>query len=167
MDYALAHSLRHNMDHIPRALIFYDVNCQYSKKLRDRLKGNKFISLPSEIELVPAIGAWHIHGHRQECLARYGANFIQGAGRVDGEIMETLWASLNVISPSARGMSTAHRQELLDYQMNDSNFLKMIHMSESHNIYIINSSLTCLRRPLFEATVWGSTTSICRSGGGI
>ena len=130
MDYALAHSLQHNMDHIQRTVIFYDINCQYMKKLRHRLKGNKFISIPQEMKLMPAIGAWHIHGHRQECLSRYGANFIPGVGRVDGEIMETLWASLNIISPSARGMSAAHRQELLDYQMNDSNFLKMIRMSE-------------------------------------
>ena len=111
-------------------LTFYDVNCQYTKKLHRRLKNNEFISLPSQVELVPAIGAWHIHGHRQQCLARYGANFILGAGCVDGEIMETLWALLNIISPSAHGMSAAHRQELLDYQMNDSNFLKMVRMSE-------------------------------------
>ncbi|KAI6000355.1 hypothetical protein F5J12DRAFT_784372 [Pisolithus orientalis] len=31
--------------------------------------------------------------------------------QVDGEIMETLWSSLNIISPSARGMATPHQQE--------------------------------------------------------
>ncbi|KAI5987344.1 hypothetical protein F5J12DRAFT_787094 [Pisolithus orientalis] len=51
---------------------------------------------------------------------------INCASQVDGEIMETLWSSLNIISPSAQGMATAHHQELLDFQMNDSNFLKMI-----------------------------------------
>ncbi|KAG9309372.1 hypothetical protein JVU11DRAFT_10609 [Chiua virens] len=118
------------MEHIQHVVIFYDVNCQYMKKLRHRLKDNTFISLPSAIELVLAISAWHIHGHQQECLAHYGANFIPGAGHVNGEIMETLWASLNIISSSAQGMSSAHWQELLDYQMNDSNFLKMICMCE-------------------------------------
>ncbi|KIK71939.1 hypothetical protein PAXRUDRAFT_22610 [Paxillus rubicundulus Ve08.2h10] len=29
---------------------------------------------------------------------------------------------------STRGMSSPHRQELLNFQMNDSNFMKMIHM---------------------------------------
>ncbi|KAG1875401.1 hypothetical protein DFJ58DRAFT_836039 [Suillus subalutaceus] len=38
------------------------------------------------------------------------------------------WANLNIISPSAQGMSTPHQQECLDYQMNDCNFMKMIHM---------------------------------------
>ena len=81
---------------------FYDVNCQYTKHLYQQLKDNSFISLSPNIQLVAAIGAWHIHGHWQECLAWYGSNFIPGAGHVDGEIMKTLWASLNVISPSAQ-----------------------------------------------------------------
>ncbi|KAG2143570.1 uncharacterized protein EDB93DRAFT_1105234 [Suillus bovinus] len=38
---------------------------------------------------------WHVHGHQDSCYVR-----------IDGEIMETLWASLNIISPSARGMGT-------------------------------------------------------------
>ncbi|KAI6149895.1 hypothetical protein BKA82DRAFT_4354000 [Pisolithus tinctorius] len=42
--------------------------------------------------------------------------------------METLWSSLNIISPSTRGMATPHWQEVLDFQMNDSNFLKMVRM---------------------------------------
>ena len=48
--------------------------------------------------------------------------------------METLWSSLNIISPSTRGMVTLHRQEMLDFQMNDSNFLKMVGMCEQNNI---------------------------------
>ena len=51
-------------------------------------------------------------------------------GNVDGEIMETLWLSLNIISPSTWGMAAPHWQEMLDFQMNDSNFLKMVHMCE-------------------------------------
>jgi len=45
--------------------------------------------------------------------------------------METLWSSLNIVSPSTWGMVTPHRQEMLDFQMNDSNFLKMVRMRES------------------------------------
>jgi len=77
----------------------------------------------------------HVHGHKAECFTRYAPNFISGVGCVNGEIMETLWSSLNIISPSAHGMATPHRQELLDFQMNDNNFLKMVRMREwYHNI---------------------------------
>ncbi|KIK80037.1 hypothetical protein PAXRUDRAFT_16006 [Paxillus rubicundulus Ve08.2h10] len=41
------------------------------------------------------------------------------------------WSILNIISPSAWGMSFPHQQELLDYQMNNSNFQKMIRMAGS------------------------------------
>ncbi|KAI6006503.1 hypothetical protein F5J12DRAFT_782792 [Pisolithus orientalis] len=62
-------------------------------------------------QICPGIGLWHVHGHCTECFAQYAPNFIVGAGQVDGEIMETLWSSLNIISPSARGMATPHQQE--------------------------------------------------------
>ena len=72
--------------------------------------------------------AWHVHSHKAKCFSQYAPNFIPGAGQVNGEIMETLWSSLNVVSPSAQGMATPYQQELLDFQMNDSNFLKMVQM---------------------------------------
>ncbi|KAN0105201.1 hypothetical protein V8E52_011274 [Russula decolorans] len=52
--------------------------------------------------------------------------FLKGAGHIDGEILETLWASFNKISPSARSMTLAHRQELYDDHMRDSNWKKLV-----------------------------------------
>ena len=128
MDYALCHAIHHRSDEQQMVLTFYDINCQYNKNLRWRLQENWFISLPDGILIQLGIGLWHIHGHQAECFARYVPNFIRGAGQVDGKVMETLWSSLNIISPSAHGMATPHQQELLDFQMNDSNFLKMVKM---------------------------------------
>ncbi|KAG1904482.1 uncharacterized protein F5891DRAFT_1183902 [Suillus fuscotomentosus] len=84
-----------------------------------------------QLTIIPGIGLWHVHGHQDSCYVRYASNFIEGIGQIDGEIMETLWAWLNLISPAARGMSSPHRKECLDYQMNDSNFCKMIHMKRT------------------------------------
>lgn len=130
MDYSLSHALNHNMAGIQKVVTFYDVNCQYIKHFRRRISSNSCLTIPTNISIIPSIGLWHVHGHQTECFARYSPGFIQGAGRVEGEIIETLWAILNVISGSARGMSAPHRQELLDFQMNDSNFQKMIRMGE-------------------------------------
>ena len=124
MDYVLVHAVQHGIQPQQRVVTFYDINCQYSKNLICWLEANNFISLPCRLSIQPSIGLWHVHGHKAECFTWYAPNFISGVGRVDGEIMETLWSSLNIISPSARGMATPHRQELLDFQMNDSNFLK-------------------------------------------
>ncbi|KAI6010808.1 hypothetical protein F5J12DRAFT_781791 [Pisolithus orientalis] len=56
---------------------------------------------------------------------------MQGAGWVDGEIIKTLWSLLNIASTSAWGMSSPHHQELLDFQISDCNFMKMICMVNS------------------------------------
>ncbi|KAG1884389.1 hypothetical protein F4604DRAFT_1677024 [Suillus subluteus] len=128
MDYMLCNALGHNMEGLHQAFTFYDVNCQYHKHLQWQVDESLHLTIPSGMEIIPGIGLWHVHGHQEKCFVQYTSNFIPGAARIDGEIMETLWASLNIISPSARGMSTPHRQECLDYQMNDCNFMKMIRM---------------------------------------
>lgn len=131
MDYSFANALKYNMGNISRVISFYDINCSYMKKLRSRVRNNRYIDISDQMEIIPGIGIWHVHGHRSECHSRYGPLFIPGTGWIDGEIIETLWSVLNVVSGSARGMSSPHRQELLDFQMNDSNFTKMIRMTNA------------------------------------
>ncbi|KAG1891922.1 uncharacterized protein F5891DRAFT_1197209 [Suillus fuscotomentosus] len=106
MDYALCNMLAHNTDSLCRALTFYDVNCQYNRHFKKRVEDSLHMDIPSDMDIVPGIGLWHVHGHQDKCFVRYASNFIPGAARIDGKIMETLWASLNIISPAARGMST-------------------------------------------------------------
>ncbi|KAG1854885.1 hypothetical protein F4604DRAFT_1685896 [Suillus subluteus] len=131
MDYALCEAARHNMEGISRAVTFYDINCQYNKYFRTWVDASRFLEMMQDLTIIPRIGLWHVHGHQDSCYVRYASNFIEGIGRIDGKIMETLWARLNLISPAARGMSSPHRQECLDYQMNDSNFCKMICMKRT------------------------------------
>ncbi|KAG2105107.1 uncharacterized protein F5147DRAFT_775427 [Suillus discolor] len=130
MDYALSQALNYRTDGISRAITFYDINCQYNKYLKDWITSSIYLSIPIGMDIIPGIGLWHVHGHQDSCYVRYASNFIYGTGRIDGEIMETLWAPLNIISPSARDMGTPHRKEVLDYQMNDCNFMKMIRITK-------------------------------------
>ena len=130
MDYSLAKALNYNMAGIRNVVTFYDINCAYMKKLRARVANNAYIQIRLEVEIIPGIGIWHVHGHRAECYSWYAPLFISGVGWIDGEVLETLWSLLNIVSGSTRGMTSSHRQELLDFQMNDSNFMKMIRMSQ-------------------------------------
>ncbi|KAI6027874.1 hypothetical protein BKA83DRAFT_4123754 [Pisolithus microcarpus] len=131
MDYSLAHALSYNMTGINNVLCFYDINCAYMKNLQRRVDSSDFLHIQPAMKITAGIGMWHVHGHKKECYARYSLLFIKGSGWVDGEIIETLWSTLNVVSASTRGMTSPHRQELLDFQMNDSNFMKMIRMADS------------------------------------
>ncbi|KAG2344999.1 hypothetical protein BDR05DRAFT_946973 [Suillus weaverae] len=131
MDYALCKASQHNMEGITRAITFYDINCQYNKHLQVQVDQSRFLEMAPELTIIPSIRLWHVHGHQDNCYVRYASNFIEGIGWIDREIMETLWARLNLISPAARGMSSPHCKECLDYQMNDSNFCKMIRMKRT------------------------------------
>jgi hypothetical protein len=104
----------------------YDIMCQYRVNFMARVAKSPDLSLPSSLELCTGIGLFHIHGHQDSCLPRYSPSFIPRAKQVDGEIIEILWAPLNNISRSLRGMSLAHRQEVLDVHMNHSNWKKLV-----------------------------------------
>jgi Kyakuja-Dileera-Zisupton transposase len=126
MDYSIFKALNYNMEGIKAALISYDVMCQWSVHVMERVNGSNYLKLPDNLELRLAIGLFHIHGHQDSCLARYSPSFIKGGRQIDGETIETLWAPLNEITRSTRGMSTSHRREVIDDHMNDSNWKKLI-----------------------------------------
>jgi hypothetical protein len=108
------------------ALVMYDIMCQYRVHLHERVEKSQGLSIPRDLRLQTGIGLFHIHGHQDTCLPRYSPSYIPGAKQVDGEIIETLWAPLNDISWSIRGMSLSHRQEVLDAHINHSNWKKMV-----------------------------------------
>jgi len=126
MDYLIFKALNFNMSGIKAALICYDVMCQWSVHMKDRVNGNRDLKIPDGLELRLGIGLFHIHRHQDSCLARYSPSFIEGGRQIDGKTIETLWAPLNEISRSTRGMSTSHRREVIDDHMNDSNWKKLI-----------------------------------------
>jgi len=89
--------------------------------MKDRVAGSRHLKIPDGLELRLGISLFHIHGHQDTCLARYSPSFIEGGRQIDGKTIEMLWAPLNEISRSTRGMSTSHRREVIDNHMNDSN----------------------------------------------
>jgi len=129
MDYTLCQSLSRLGD-IRTVIVLYDIMCQYWKNLNKRVAQSPYLHLDPDLVMHKGIGLFHVHGHRDECMPMFAPNFIPGAGKVDGEILETLWAPINKISSSIRAMTKAHRQEVLDDHMNDSNWKKLVGMGE-------------------------------------
>ena len=76
-----------------KAMLIYDIACQYFVHFHDRI-GHL---LPDGLAVDQAIGPFHVHGHKEECFYRFAFTFIPGAGVVAGEILESLWATLNSI----------------------------------------------------------------------
>jgi len=146
MDWSLCEAVATtNFGLIRELLHIYDINCQYCRHLMERIQRNPHLHIPDHIKLQHAIGLFHVHGHKDECLYRFATSYVPGAGIVDGEVMETLWAVLNSVSASTRTASLAHRTEILDDHMNDSNFKKLCHIGELFIVqicdYILNDDL--------------------------
>lgn len=123
MDFSLLMSiLRTHIDSEQGILLYYDIACQYIVHLLLRI-GHL---LPDGLQVDAAIGLFHVHAHKDECFFRFASTFIPGAGIVAGEILESLWSTLNLIAPSARTATLPHRAELLDDHATDSNHKKML-----------------------------------------
>jgi Kyakuja-Dileera-Zisupton transposase len=111
-----------NVDPRQGLLFIYDIVCQYIVHLHDRI-GHL---LPPNLEIDSAIGLFHVHGHKDTCFFRYATSFIPGAAVVAGEILESLWSTLNAVTPAMRTATLAHRAEIMDDHMTDSNHKKCL-----------------------------------------
>ena len=93
IDYALSEATQTtNMATIKEMALIYDVMCEYGVNLDDRFFRHVGLSLPDGLEIIKAIGLFHVHGHVDVCLHRYATTYIPNLGVIDGEILETLWS---------------------------------------------------------------------------
>jgi hypothetical protein len=143
IDYAICEALKYQTEGMPEVLIIYDICCQWVRNFGRRVDGSPYLSLPHSMKIIPAVGKFHLGAHIRSCFPLHSLNFVHGAGQQDGEILETLWSSLNKVSSSVRAMSKAHRHEVLDDYMRDSNWKKIVGIGER------SSSLNMLHLSIF------------------
>jgi Kyakuja-Dileera-Zisupton transposase len=132
MDYAACKAANYNVSDGYRTLpvlLIYDIACQWGIHFCERVEKSN-LSFGKFRELVLAVGKFHLGVHQKSCLWKYSLNFIIGAGQIDGEIMETLWATFNNFGSMTRSMTRAHRVEILNDHMHDVNHKKMVGMGE-------------------------------------
>lgn len=135
VDYSKTRALSYRTEGLPGALDIYDINCQYCKNFWARIKKRPDeLGLPENINedtLVFAVGSFHLSTHVPECFAQFSLHFVNEIGHIDGEILETLWAAFNNISPMCRPMTGSQRREIYDDFMRDSNWKKMVNIGWS------------------------------------
>jgi len=130
-----------NVDPDQGVMYYYDIMCQYWVYFMDRIG----YLLPSQLKIDRAIGLFHVHGHKEECFYRFASSFIPEAGVVAGEILESLWSRLNLITTATRTATVAHRAEVIDEHASDSNHKKMLGIGKLYesdspiHIHIIRS----------------------------
>jgi hypothetical protein len=138
MDYSICQGLGYKTSGLKGSLVIYDVACQWCILFEERVKKSKHLQLPEDLGYIAAVGKFHLAAHREGCFAHYSLNFVEGAGQQDGEVLETLWASMNKAAGSIRAMTLPHRQEMMDAHMQDSNWKKYCHIG---NVMTPDSSM--------------------------
>ncbi|KAF9548795.1 hypothetical protein CPC08DRAFT_593260, partial [Agrocybe pediades] len=127
IDYALLQAIQTTGLKSEQGLVFiYDIACQYTVHLIERISS----SLPPGLDIQTAIGMFHVHGHKDECFFRFAPSFIPGTAITSGEILESLWSTLNSISGALRTATLPHREEVLDDHACDSNHKKALGMAK-------------------------------------
>ena len=130
MDWTFLQALKMtNINEHQDVMIIYDIACQYIIHFYDCVRH----LLPMDQKIDAAIGLFHIHRHKDECVFQYATYFIPCTTVVAGEILESLWAILNQVTPAMQTATLAHPAEIMDDHMTDSNHRKMLGMGECNN----------------------------------
>ncbi|KAI6001112.1 hypothetical protein F5J12DRAFT_723802 [Pisolithus orientalis] len=89
-DYCICNALDYHSQSIQKALVIYDVGCQWSINFWSQVKSSCSLTLPHGLQIIPAVGKFHLAAHKLSCFPRYSLNFVKGTGHLDGEILKTL-----------------------------------------------------------------------------
>ena len=100
MDYSICQALKQFPGH-QQALIIYDICCQWIIHFRERVSESDFLEVSDSMEITGAVGKWHLAAHIAECFPKFTLNFVEGAGEVEGEILETLWSKMDEVAGMA------------------------------------------------------------------
>lgn len=125
MDYVFCQALK-QLQGIKEVILCYDIACQWTIHFLERVMASPSLSIPEKLKIWAAVGKFHLGAHIDECFPKFSLNFVKGAGQIDGEIIETLWWPIDKVAPITRAMTKAHRREVLDDMMYDSNWKKWI-----------------------------------------
>lgn len=141
MDYLFFSSLtRHSS---LRVVVSYDIACQWTRNLWQRLNVYGFPFDRSHINFLFLIPKFHLLAHQLYCQARYSFNLMKGVGCTDGEAVERGWATVNPFTSSTKEMGPGHCRDLLDNVFTAYSWHKVVSMGKSVCHSPLLSHLTC------------------------
>jgi hypothetical protein len=143
MDYVVASAWRHVRD-LLFFLLSYNIMCQWSKNLKERL-----LKLPPALRFHLAqyvvkfvIPKLHILGHLAWCQEFFSLLFMLGAAQADMEGIERIWSSSGLMGASTREMGPGSRQDTLDDFWHHWNWNKVVGMGE-HFLSLSSQGVVC------------------------
>ncbi len=132
MDYVLLKALQQNP---PQAhTVSYDIMCQFSKKLDQRIASyGPWLQPPEHIlrqHIRLLIPKFHLMGHKELCRVLWAYLLAPFVGNTDGEGVEQVWAATNTLAGSTKRMRPGSRWDTLNDHWNNWNWRKRISLRE-------------------------------------
>ncbi|KAJ7803737.1 hypothetical protein B0H14DRAFT_3487098 [Mycena olivaceomarginata] len=132
MDYIVASAWQH-VHNLLFFLLSYDIMCQWSKNLKERL-----LNLPPALRfhlvqyfvkfVIPKL---HILSHLKKCQDFFSLLYTLGAAQADMEGIERIWSSSGLMGVSTREMGPGSRQDTLDDFWHFWNWNKVVGMGQT------------------------------------
>ena len=124
MDYAVLSTMKLNTP--KRTTLSYDIACQWSINLWDRIKtyGERWTPWQNRTWFKFFVPKFHLPAHILKCHFPWGFNWAPGVGRVDGEAIERNWATTNAVASSTKEMGPGAFMDTLDDHFGDHNYRK-------------------------------------------
>ncbi|KAI0038767.1 hypothetical protein FA95DRAFT_1476165, partial [Auriscalpium vulgare] len=110
-------------------LISYDIACQWSKNLWDRMEAFpqslRLAISPSDVDY--AVPKFHMQAHGEDCQTEFNLH-LKRVGMTDGEGPERNWAMINGKASSTKEMGPGGRHDTLDDACGHANWRKVVNM---------------------------------------
>ena len=152
MDYALGSLLRFHPPEL-KVVLSYDIACQFSKNLVERIK-----KLPPMLrfEVVAlsmrfVIPKLHILGHQMSCQLLYNLAYLLGMARTDGESVERGWAHLGPLATSLRQMGPGSAADTQRAVSNGAGSSPAVTLYSASSRLTSTSSWSCPTTPTIQA----------------
>ncbi|KAI0029032.1 hypothetical protein K488DRAFT_57293, partial [Vararia minispora EC-137] len=142
-DYLLVSVMRHFM-WLQLLVIAYDIACQWSKNLRDRLcripcgfviapRAATFVKevLPKTVFVVPK---FHLAAHKQTCQSNFNLTYTPGVGLTDGEASERAWSGVNPVAASMKEMGPGSARDTMEDRCGFWNWRKHCGIGKSSSL---------------------------------
>ncbi|KAF9023539.1 hypothetical protein BDZ89DRAFT_955587, partial [Hymenopellis radicata] len=109
-------------------IISYDIACNYEVHFWERLAR---LPEPWRTHLDPCrvvfcVPKFHLWVHKAACHALYSFNYLTGAGRTDGEVIERNWSVSNCAAGQSKMMGPGAHQDILEDIFSAHNFRRLL-----------------------------------------
>ena len=143
MDYIFASAVK-SMELLLVA-ISYDIVCQWFVNIFGRMTmWPQELQMREGLSLRPLIPKFHELAHLEKLHEQYSFNLAEGVGLSDGECPERLWSSHNALYSSTRTTGPGTRDDILDDNFGQWNWLKYSSMGKFSGLSCMTINMKCL-----------------------